>query len=383
MQYLGVVCRCAVALQAISLLGVGSARAQTSTASEPAPAVLNVQGPSGCVDTSAIEAQVRERSHRIVFVPASSGVPVLNVGVSRPALRSVAVELTISWPDKRRSRRKLAADSCDEATSAVAFLIALTLDPAAFTQPSSSAGGADAEGGGAQPPPPPSAATGPAGEAGSGSQSTAPPGPALAEKATPGSSAEAPSDEGDDEDDSSEAGGPVFAFEHLGFGVGAQLAFGVAPSLMPGVTAGVLLAFRGRGVFVPALQLSAAHVWVSDLAQPGGVAAFQLTTMRLDVCPLGVRAGVLGARACLTTAVGSLNAEGANSYLPRTRARGWLDVGTRLLASIDIGQVFQVLGGVGLLAPLRRDRFAFRPEVFHRVDVPCWEGHLGLGVRFP
>jgi hypothetical protein len=381
MQQLGVVCRCAVALQAILLLGVGSARAQTSTASEPAPAVLNVHGPSGCIDTNAIEAQVRERSHRIVFVPASANVPVLNVGVSRPALRSVAVELTISWPDKRRSRRKLAADSCEEATSAVAFLIALTLDPAAFTQPSSSVGAADAAGGVAQPPPPPSAAGEPAGEAGSGSESSTPPGPTVAEKAAQGSSGEATSD--DDDEDSSEAGAPVFAFEHLGFGIGVQLAFGVAPSLMPGIAASVLLAFRGHGVFVPALQLSAAHVWLGDLAQPGGIAAFQLTTVRLDVCPLGVRAGALGARACLTSAVGSLNAQGTNSFVPRTSARGWLDLGTRLLASLDIGPVFQVLGGVGLLAPLRRDRFAFRPEVFHRVDVPCWEGHLGLGVRFP
>ncbi|HET6333513.1 MAG TPA: hypothetical protein VFG30_09890 [Polyangiales bacterium] len=379
MQHLGVVCRCVVALHAILVLGVGSARAQTSTASEPAPAVLNVQGPSGCVDTNAIEAQVRERSHRIVFVPASSDVPVLNVGVSRPAVRSVTIELTISWPDKRRSRRKLAADSCGEATSAVAFLIALTLDPAAFAQPSSSAGAADTSGSPAQPPPPPSAAGGPAGEAGSGSGASAIPAPASAEKTTPGSSDEAtPGDE-----DSTEASTPVFAFEHLGFSVGAQVASGVSPSLMPGLTAGVLLAFRGRGIFVPALQLSAAHVWVSDLAQAGGVAAFQLTTVRLDVCPLGVRAGALGARACLTAAVGSLNAQGANSYLPRTSARGWLDLGARLLASIDIGAVFQVLGGVGLVAPLRRDRFAFRPEVFHRVDVPCWEGHLGLGVRFP
>src|SRR4051794_23121944 len=145
MQHLRVVRRFALAL-AIVMSGVAPAFAQSSPQSVREPAVLNVKGPAGCVDAGAIERQVHERSRRIEFVPAGGVVPVLNVRVERPTPRSVAVELSVSWPDERRSRRKLAADGCEEATSAVAFLIALTLDPAAFGRPGASAAVAERSG---------------------------------------------------------------------------------------------------------------------------------------------------------------------------------------------------------------------------------------------
>jgi hypothetical protein len=405
MQHLRVVCRFGFAL-AIVLSGVGAAFAQPSPGSEPKPAVLNVKGPAACVDAAGIERQVRERSRSIEFVPAGAVVPVLNVRVERPAARSVEVELTVSWPDKRRSRRKLAADGCDEATSAIAFLIALTLDPAAFQQPAASAEVAETAADKSRPATP---FLGPLDEAKAGrAAGSASPSDEAAHAAASGTTRSAPADAaahaaapGDEADApaalastaaAESTPSPIrpaegawlsFAFEQLGVDIGAQLTSGVAPRVMPGLSAGIRVAFRGRGFLTPALQLRAAHVWVSDLAQMGGVAAFQLTTLRLDLCPLGVRAGALVARACVTSAVGSLNARGTSTYVPRTSARGWLDLGTSLLASFDLGPVFQVLGGIALVAPLARDRFAFRPDVFHRVDVLCWEGHLGLGVRFP
>lgn len=152
---------------------------------------------------------------------------------------------------------------------------------------------------------------------------------------------------------------------------------------MPGLGGGALFSFRGSGVFVPALQLSAAHVWRGGFDEPGGIAAFRLSLVRLDLCPLGLRAGPFIARVCATSAAGRLHAGGSRSFSPRSSTRDWLDLGTRLLASLDLGPILQLSAGVALIAPLRRDQFAFRPDVFHRVDVLCLEGHLGLGLRFP
>lgn len=364
------------------MFGVCPALAQTSPVSEPASAALRVRGPAGCVQADAIESQVRQRSQRIQFVPAAANLLGLNVDVQRPAGRPVAVKLTVSWPDKRRSRRTLAADSCDEATSAVAFLIALTLDPAALTQPGAAkplAGSGEAAGAVA-PAPPPAAATAPVASAfGLDDLGRA----ATTERETPVSEASTPETSEDEITPAPDDDSRSFALEQIGFGVAAQLTSGVAPSRMPGVSASVWVALRGSGLFAPALQLGAAHVWTGERAQPGGVAAFQRTTVRLDLCPVGMRAGALGARACLTSAAGSLNAQGSASYSPRTSTRGWLDLGTSLLASLDLGPIFQIRGAMALVVPLRRDRFAFRPDVFHRGDVLCWEGHLGLGVRFP
>jgi hypothetical protein len=78
-----------------------------------------------------------------------------------------------------------------------------------------------------------------------------------------------------------------------------------------------------------------------------------------------------------------LNAQGTDTYLPRKSSRGWLDLGTSLRATANIGPVFQVVAGAVLAFPLRRDEFAFRPDVFHQVAALSWEGQLGLGVRFP
>lgn len=380
--------------------------AQTPEASEPAPASLRVSG-AACLERSAVEDQVHARSSRIDFVPASPSIPHLNVTLQRNPGRTLAVELAVAWPNGKRSRRRLAANSCDEATSAVAFLIALTLDPASVVPP-----GADRRADGAASSSPPSEASeraegagpsdetrsddptttnaagaqGPAGDSGQGAplaetaRGTGPTGHDAPSAARDSNTPTTPADADSGANDSDPS---AFVLDHVSLGLGAQVALGVAPRAMTGLAVQVMLALYRRGLWAPALQLSAAHVWAGGLAQPGGVADFQQSTLRIDVCPVGLSASVFAARACLASALGSLAAQGSRSYAPRSNARLWLDLGASLLASADLGSLFQVLGGVTLAMPLRRDRFAFRPDVFHRVAPLGWEGHLGLGVRFP
>jgi hypothetical protein len=399
MQHERVDCRAVVALHAIGVIAWGIASpaiGQAPVASEPAAAALHVQSPAGCLESSAIESQVRQRSQRVTFVPAEPSVPRLNVELQRKSPRSLTVELRVSWPDKRRSSRRIAANSCEEATSAVAFLIALTLDPAAFTQTGT--------GPGAEP-----AATHGTEEAARGTVATDAAAATAPAKLAPDSGLQTSGSSGERVSDSTtrtnadaasrantnsaepqahepepiDTASDLFALDYIGLGLSAQLSSGAAPSVMPGLRVHAMLALRGSGWFAPALQLSAAHVWASALKQSGGVADFQRTTVRLDLCPLAIRAGALAARACLSSAVGSSNAQGSESFSPRSSARGWFDLGATLLANADLGPIFQVIAGFTLTAPLRRDRFAFQPDVFYRVAALGWDGHLGMGVRFP
>jgi hypothetical protein len=387
----------AAGLFAMGWIVAATAVAQTPAVSSKAPAALRVSGAAGCLEQSTVEDQVHERSSRIEFVPATPSIPRLTVTLQRHPGRAFAVELAVAWPNGKRSRRRLAANSCDEAASAVAFLIALTLDPASFAHPGANQRAASPREGSDR-----TEGVAPAEEqTGSGGDATAATSPGDSAQGAPlaeaaresGATANAPTSDAEkptrEPTATAAASGTndsvvgLFAFDYIGFGVGGQLALGIAPSAMTGLAVQAMLAFHGRGLWVPALQLSAAHVWVGDLAQSGGVADFQRTTVRVDVCPVGLRASVLTARGCLTSALGSLTAQGSQSYASRSSARLWTDVGTSLLASADLGSLFQVLAGLTLAVPLRRDQFAFRPDVFHTVATLGWEGHLGLVVRFP
>jgi hypothetical protein len=374
-------------LTALALFAMPVA-AQEPAANAPASATLRVRGPTDCLSSAMLERQVQRRSRRLVFVASAPDVPHVEVEVRRTSGHSLSVQLWISWPDGRRSERGLAANSCEEAGSAAAFLIALTFDPAAALR--TPADNPAAPGSGSRE----DSARGPNETAPSprttGDQIGTTPTPpvtsdeTLAEaansnpQAIPTDAQPAPSGA-----ESEEPAPSPFEVEHVGLGLGVQLTSGVAPNVMFGVGLQAILAFYGRGVWQPALQLSAAHAWTSGLREPGGVADFQLSTARVDLCPAGLQTGPFAARACLTSALGSLNAQGSQSFTPRTSARGWFDLGASLLLSAALGPVLELNAGASLVAPLRRDQYAFRPDTFHRAAAPCWEGHLGVGVRFP
>ena len=329
---------------AVLLLLAARAAAQGATP-VPARGSLRVEAPEHCATRAAIVARVSERSQRIEIVEQAP--LALRAVVQVSTKRLVSAELHVAWPDGRAALRSLNAPSCAEAVDALALLIALTLDPGASTTalapgPIADAPVADAP-----------VAAAPAAEAAS---------------ETPEPEATTTSD--------------PFALSYVSVGLAAFGVLGAAPRAMPGVAASVLVAFEGHGLWTPLFQVRVTHAWVTATEAPG-TADFQLDSAHLSACVVGLRGAALAAYACVTGAVGRLSASGSNTYEPNTHARLWLSAGAELLLSARLFGPLELHAGTGIALPLRRDRFAFAPRVFHRVAAVVPYGQLGLSVRFP
>lgn len=332
------------ALCAVLALIALDAAAQ-GTAPPSARGALSVEAAEQCATRAAIVARVAERSQRIELVDQDS--LVLRAVVQESTRTLVSAELHVTWPDGRTSLRRLNAPSCVEAIDALALLITLTLDPSAALTPADVAEG-----------------------------------PVVPE-ALPATARESPGPEPEPapEAEPSPTSEP-FALSHAAFGLAARGLLGVAPHAMPGLGASVLVAFEGQGLWTPLLQVRVAHAWARAI-EAAGTADFQLDSAELVACVVGLRSAAAAGRACITGAVGRLRASGSETYDPNNHARLWLSAGGELLLSAELFGPLQLQAGAGLTMPLRRDRFAFAPRVFHRVAAVVPYGHLGLAVRFP
>jgi len=330
---------------ALSLIAVDAA------AQDPAPpsarGALSVEAPEHCATRGAVAARVAERSQRIELVDEDP--LVLRAVVQESSRNLVSAELHVTWPDGRTSLRRLNAPSCAEAIDALALLITLTLDPSAtFGQSNANEPSA------AVPVP----------------DSTPVPVPTTVPDSAPDADAEPlpPS--------------PPFALSHVAFGLTAHGLLGVAPTGMPGLGASALVAFEGYGLWTPLLQVRVAHAWAMA-TEAAGTADFRLDRADLVACVIGLRSQALAARACVTGGIGRLSASGSQTYDPNSHARLWLAAGGELLLSAELFGPVQLQASAGLAVPLRRDRFAFAPRVFHRVAAAIPYGQIGLAVRFP
>jgi len=365
------------------VVGFTAVRAAAQPQASEARAQLLVVAPPGCVSPASIEARVRARSARIELVQAASAATRLRVELQGDEARGWHAQLQVTWPDGRRSERLLSIRHCREASDALAFLIVLTLEQGA------DATEATAHDSGAPGPGPSAGEAGATGEPGGRTSLAASPdsapeagrpapegaAPARSERlATPAEAADDAADSGSSE---------LFAFDSIGLSVLAQSTLGAAPSALWGLGVQLSVIARGSGLWLPALQLRASRQWAADWHTAWGVASFRLDTLRLDVCPVGLRWSVLTARACLAGGLGSLQARGSATYAPRSRSRSWIDTGATLAVSADLGRLWQLGVNVGLVLPWQRDRFAFRPEVFHRVSPLCWTFDVRIGLRFP
>jgi hypothetical protein len=380
---------------AAPLLWAGAGMAQSS---DSARAHLQLSAPSSCTTASALMARVRLRSRHIQFVDDRSGVPVLGVTIRVAAKQPVAAELTLVWPDGRRSERRLVDASCSQAVDALALLIALALDPnlqqsaapgdAARAEGPAAASGVDANGVGgaavASGAGSGAAANG-AGPAASGAGSAATvsgAGPAAGHALTAQPVTREP--EGDAiQPPAAAAEQDVLSIHHFAVGLAAQLIGGAAPQWMPGFVALLSVAFGRSAPWAPLLQLEAAHAFSGTMSEPGGRASFQLDTARLDLCALGWAGGPLALRGCIAGALGRLAAHGEDTYSPASSGRWWASLAALLLVNVDMGSHLEIQASAALYAPLRRDAYAFAPDVFYRAAVLGLDLRLGMGVRFP
>jgi hypothetical protein len=340
---------------------------------------LSLSAPSSCTTASALLARVRLRSKRIEFVDEASGVPLLGVLIHARAKQQVEAQLTVLWPDGRRSERQLVDASCSQAVDALALLIALALDPTVQL------GAATRDDSG---PAQPATAASPREDQPSAAETRAPTdGPALppsaADTRVPADAAAVAADEHASAKDADTTGAASLRVERFSVGLVAQLVGGAAPQLMPGFGAFALMLFGGSAPWSVLLQLEATHAFSAELSELGGHAKFQLDIARLDACPLGLPLGPLWARACLAGALGRLAARGDDTYSPASSARLWASLGALLLMTLELGSQIEIQTSAALYAPLRRDAYAFRPDVFYEAALLGLDLRLGVGLRFP
>ncbi len=343
---------------------VASAAAQANTAR------LDVDAAPGCSTRDELIARVVARSTRIRFVNDATGVPALTARIEAGPRGGVVAELIVVEPDGRRFARRLEAPSCAAATDALALVVAITLDPSAATG---------------------EAAAAPARPGRRGARPTRP--------MRRGRARRRPAPRHRRRHRSRRCRGRRRATRQTGkatrprrrcrpparltAGVAAAAVVGPAPTPMPGIAVEAQAALDRASILSPALVLTLSHVWSGGQMETGGIAAFTLDLLALDVCPVRVVALALEARACAAGSVGRLAAEGSQTYEPGSVASPFATVGGTVRLAVVFGSRVELRARFGAGATLWRDAFRFNREVFHQVASVTLVGDVGIGVRFP
>jgi hypothetical protein len=300
---------------------------------------------------------------------------IRNVG---PA--TVEATLTMSEPTGRRWSRLVRSATCEEALDAIALVLAVAFSPELSPAPEPEH---------VTPPPRPRA---PEPRATRVSQDTdrrtpspppAPPEPEPAPPPPPPPPAEPVPPPPPVYDRPAEPRvAPVTESVVGSAGAGASVLSGTAPEMMPGVTIFGSVRWNRDAAISPALQLRLSHFWVFGYAAPGGVANFNLDTATLSLCPVWLQEHRVSVQLCATGEGGRLSVKGTQTLKGTTRARPYFAVGASAVLDIDFGRGIAFTTFANGAAPLLRDSFQFRPEVFYEVPVIVLTAGAGLAVRF-
>jgi len=338
---------------------------------------LELRADPDCVSRADLAARVAARTPHIQFADDAS--IRAEVGVTSTRSGEVVAELVLGAPGAEPPRR-VVARSCVEVANALAFIVAVTLDP---TQPRKPPAGVsprrdlgkagDGRSANSQRDAPTDTSTAaPPDETTSRPRAVPPPSPPRTEPPPPLAPTPPPA--------------PVALASapgrrELGATLAVQTIFGVAPTVMPGVALYGMAALDRPGLWAPALFLGATHAWRSDLGEPGGKASFTLDAGSLDACPLRWRWSGLSARPCASALVGSLSARGTNTDHGMTSVRPFGVSGATLIAGLDSKVEVSVRLSVG--AALVRDSYEFASNVFFRTGAIVTSASLGIGTRWP
>jgi hypothetical protein len=340
-------------------------------ASEPSAAVevqLELHARPECASEAALKQRILVRSERIRFVAVESP-RTRKVRASFEPGREGAViaRLSVQRPRGGAAERVLHAGSCPDALEALALVAAITLDPLART-------GVEAE---------------PAG-VGEG-ESDVHAGPDV--ESPPARPPEEPAPPRDETAGSEREPSTAAAQSHGGLvpsvGLVGAAVWGPAPSGLPG--AGLyfdLMALDRQPNGAPAIGSPSVRATLVRVARGGfeaeyGTAAFTLTKLALELCPIALGAGVFVLRPCPTLSVGFLSASGSRTEAGRSEVRPWWVAGLAALGTARLSEQVELVAGGAAGRPLVRDRFQFRPAIFHEVPELAFSASVGLGLRFP
>jgi hypothetical protein len=165
-------------------------------------------------------------------------------------------------------------------------------------------------------------------------------------------------------------------------GAGAGFMWGPAPSVMFGLSILGSLRWNRDSIVSPSLQLRGSHHWMFGYVAPGGVASFSLDSGTLSACPIGLQEHRVSVQLCATFEGGRLLVKGTQTVNGSTRSRPYFAAGASLAVDVEFVRGFAVTGFANGAAPLLRDSFQFRPEVFYQVPVVVLTAGAGLAVRF-
>jgi hypothetical protein len=150
---------------------------------------------------------------------------------------------------------------------------------------------------------------------------------------------------------------------------------------MPGLAVFAVHARDRDAFWSPAIAVGAFHAWRSDLAEPGGKAAFALDAATLDACALRARASVVNVRACAAVLVGRLSASGSDTDAPARFAKLFAAAGAASVLTVDLGSRVELSARVGTGLTLWRDSFEFATTAFHTASRFTTSAGIGVGFR--
>jgi len=305
-------------------------------------ASVSVDADPACATRADLIARVQARSPRVKFDEQNGEIRIRAQFSASPA-GTIAGAVQLAAAGAKPSLRRVLANSCDEASDAVALIIAVTLDP---TAAASANGTADAEAAPAdvRRPPPPKPQTG-------------------RRNAEPAKT---------------EARGQT-----LGVQLAGQAFVGPAPSVMPGVALYATVGIDRPALWSPAVLLGVTHAWRTDIGAVGGTAAFKLDAASFDACPWRLRLGQIDARPCASALIGRLRAVGSETRNAASEiARPFWVVGGAAVLSAELPWLLEVSARLAVGANLVRDSFEFTPIVFHEVSAVTTAASVGLGLRW-
>jgi hypothetical protein len=327
-----------------------------SWAAEPQRLELDYTAQASCPDARAFEQLVRsqlaESGETSAISPARA-----RVGFRR-SKAGVVGRFELVRQDGSGSSRELEAASCDEAASALAFVLALALSGRGAPDLDSSPGQA------------PVAAP----------RVMAPSAPA-ADQPRPGDA-----ERGDAER------GQVDSSWHWRLGLGFQLGVrsGVAPRLTPVEAALLSLRRQHHASWGLGVRIGLVRGQPITYSNAAGDSTFKWLAARIDGCVWSAALSrFLVVTPCVLTHVGQLTVVGDPEPLPgaagRRAAAAWIEAGAAVRLEMVLVKTLSLEAQGEALLPLKRYRFAFdRPDT-NVYQVPPLAAHasLGLVVHFP
>jgi hypothetical protein len=336
-----------VALVGTAILGLGRV-----AIAEPEGVRIDYAAPTGCPDATAFVRSLRERTTR--FREAAPDERARRFLVRVQAVDSAfSGRLEIQSPDGPTAVRNVEATVCDEVSSALALITALTIDPNALTDSPKRASKSQAE-------PPPGPAAGPPDR-----QQSSPSAAAVA--TLPPSGASEPS---------RPWRWSVGLLGHTTFLVSPNLGYGgdlfieaeapVSSRLGPAVRMGIFLN-------------------QSDVELPTGAAArFQWALVEVEGCPVRLGGRRFALHPCLAFRLGVIHGEGRGISQPKQTLSLWSDAGPELRLRLAVTARLLLEAQGGIMMPISRPTFDIvdmgSPTTVY--SVPALGGWAGIGVAY-